>query len=66
MLDGASEVQRHQQLYDDLRKKLLDLSRRNPMLNYKHRAASRRQLRISACLRAVFVRYGSIVLKKGS
>jgi hypothetical protein len=33
-------------LYDDLRKKLLDLSRRNPMLNYKHRAGSRRQLRI--------------------
>ncbi len=46
MLDGVSEGQRHQRLYDDLRKKLLDLSRRNPMLNYKHRAGSRRQLRI--------------------
>ena len=46
MLDGGSERQRHQQLYDDLRKKLLDLSRRNPMLNYKHRVGSRRQLRI--------------------
>jgi very-short-patch-repair endonuclease len=46
VLDGLSEGQRHQRLYDDLRKKLLDLSRRNPMLNYKHRAGSRRQLRI--------------------
>jgi hypothetical protein len=45
-LDGGNEEQRHQRLYDDLRKKLLDLSRRNPMLNYKHRAGSRRQLRI--------------------
>jgi hypothetical protein len=43
VLDGASEGQR---LYDDLRKRLLDLSRRNPMLNYKHRVGSRRQLRI--------------------
>jgi len=43
---GSNEDQRHGRLYDDLRKKLLDLSRRNPMLNYKHRAGSRRQLRI--------------------
>jgi hypothetical protein len=43
---GGSESQRHQRLYADLRNKLLDLSRRNPMLNYKHRAASRRQLRV--------------------
>jgi hypothetical protein len=46
VLDGGSEGQRHQRLYDDLRKRLLDLSRRNPMLNYKHRVGSRRQLRI--------------------
>ena len=46
MLDRGNERQRQQRLYDDLRKKLLDLSRRNPMLNYKHRAGSRRQLRI--------------------
>jgi hypothetical protein len=53
--DGGAEDQRHQRLYDDLRKKLLDLSRRNPMLNYKHRAGSRRQLRIvDASLEAAF------------
>ena len=46
MAQGSNEDQRHGRLYDDLRKKLLDLSRRNPMLNYKHRAGSRRQLRI--------------------
>src|SRR5579883_2601582 len=46
MADGGTESQGYQRLYDDLRKKLLDLSRRNPMLNYKHRAGSRRQLRI--------------------
>lgn len=46
MLDGGTERKRHQRLYDDLRKRLLDLSRRNPMLNYKHRSGSRRQLRI--------------------
>jgi len=46
VLDRGSDAQRYQRLYDDLRKKLLDLSRRNPMLNYKHRAGSRRQLRI--------------------
>jgi hypothetical protein len=46
LLDRGNEGQRHQRLYEDLRKKLLDLSRRNPMLNYKHRAGSRRQLRI--------------------
>jgi hypothetical protein len=31
--------------YEQLRTQLLDLSRRNPMLNYKHRAGSRRQIR---------------------
>jgi very-short-patch-repair endonuclease len=51
----AAEAERHQRLYDDLRLKLLDLSRRNPMLNYKHRAGSRRQLRIvDANLEKVF------------
>jgi very-short-patch-repair endonuclease len=44
--NGGNEGRRHQRVYDDLRKKLLDLSRRNPMLNYKHRAGSRRQLRV--------------------
>jgi hypothetical protein len=43
---GADEAERHDQIYNDLRTKLLDLSRRNPMLNYKHRAGSRRHLRI--------------------
>jgi Protein of unknown function (DUF4011) len=53
--NGGSEGQRHQRLYDDLRKKLLDLSRRNPMLNYKHRAGSRRQLRVvNISLESVF------------
>jgi hypothetical protein len=53
--DRGSEGQRHQRLYDDLRKKLLDLSRRNPMLNYKHRAGSRRQLRVvNTSLESVF------------
>lgn len=32
--------------YERLRTRLLDLSRRNPMLNYKHRAGSRRQIRV--------------------
>jgi hypothetical protein len=43
---NGGEAERQKRLYDDLRLKLLDLSRRNPMLNYKHRAGSRRQLRI--------------------
>jgi hypothetical protein len=53
--NGGNEGQTHQRLYDDLRKKLLDLSRRNPMLNYKHRAGSRRQLRmVNTSLESVF------------
>ena len=35
----------HAQEYEKLRAELLDLSRRNPMLNYKHRSGSRQQLR---------------------
>ncbi len=45
-MDRGEGNQLHQRVYEDLRKKLLDLSRRNPMLNYKHRAGSRRQLRL--------------------
>ena len=45
-MPNGGEAERQKRLYDDLRLKLLDLSRRNPMLNYKHRAGSRRQLRI--------------------
>lgn len=45
-MPNGGEADRQKRLYDDLRLKLLDLSRRNPMLNYKHRAASRRQLRV--------------------
>ena len=37
---------RHRQEYEKLRAELLDLSRRNPMLNYKHRPGSRQQLRL--------------------
>ena len=45
-MPNGGEAERQKRLYDDLRLRLLDLSRRNPMLNYKHRAGSRRQLRI--------------------
>ena len=37
---------RHRQEFEKLRAELLDLSRRNPMLNYKHRPGSRQQLRL--------------------
>jgi hypothetical protein len=47
--DVDHETQLHQRLFDQLRTKLLDLSRNNPMLNYRHRAGSRRQLRIVDC-----------------
>jgi hypothetical protein len=42
--------------YEQLRTQLLDLSRRNPMLNYKHRAGSRRQIRfVNTTLQSVLV-----------
>jgi len=47
--DADHETQRRQRLFDQLRTKLLDLSRKNPMLNYRHRVGSRRQLRIVDC-----------------
>jgi uncharacterized protein DUF4011 len=43
--DGGSDANATKALRRSAQK-LLDLSRRNPMLNYKHRAGSRRQLRI--------------------
>lgn len=44
--EAGEEERRHRRMYEELRAKLLDLSRKNPMLNYKHRAGSKRQLRI--------------------
>ena len=49
MPDADHETQHHRRLFDQLRAKLLDLSRKNPMLNYRHRVGSRRQLRIVDC-----------------
>ena len=49
MPDADHEAQHHRRLFDQLRTKLLDLSRKNPMLNYRHRVGSRRQLRIVDC-----------------
>ncbi len=45
MLDAAEQA-RLARLYAGLRERLLDLSRRNPMLNYKHQPRSKRQLQI--------------------
>jgi very-short-patch-repair endonuclease len=47
--DASHDSEHHQRLFDQLRTKLLDLSRKNPMLNYRHRTGSRRQLRIVDC-----------------
>jgi hypothetical protein len=47
--DADHETQHHRRLFDQLRAKLLDLSRKNPVLNYRHRVGSRRQLRIVDC-----------------
>ncbi len=49
MPEADHETQHHRRLFDQLRTKLLDLSRKNPMLNYRHRIGSRRQLRIVDC-----------------
>ncbi|CAL8969045.1 ATP-dependent RecD-like DNA helicase [Rhodoplanes serenus] len=40
------ETERLEKLYERLRERLLDMSLRNPMLSYKHRPKSKRQLRI--------------------
>jgi hypothetical protein len=50
------EAEHHGRLFDQLRASLLDLSPRDPMLNYRHRVASRRQVRIVDCdLEQVFL-----------
>jgi hypothetical protein len=43
---GPAVDPRHLADYEKLRAELLDLSRKNPILNYKHRPGSRQQLRI--------------------
>jgi hypothetical protein len=45
MLDKVEQA-RLAVIYGHLRERLLDLSLRNPMLSYKHRATSKRQLQI--------------------
>lgn len=42
----AGEHSRLAKIYAALRERLLDLSRRNPMLNFRHRATSKRHLQI--------------------
>jgi hypothetical protein len=50
------EAEHHGRLFDQLRASLLDLSPGDPMLNYRHRVASRRQVRIVDCdLEQVFI-----------
>jgi RecA/RadA recombinase len=61
------EAEHHGRLFDQLRAGLLDLSPRDPMLNFRHRVASRRQVRIVDCdLEPVFMelagRRGELVL----
>lgn len=43
---ARDEQTRLERIFRDLRERLLDLSARNPMLSYKHRASSKRQLQI--------------------
>jgi hypothetical protein len=43
------EAEHHGRPFDQLRASLLDLSQDDPMLNYRHRVASRRQVRIVDC-----------------
>ncbi len=40
----ATEQRRITKIYEQLRERLLDMSLRNPMLSYKHRSGSKRQL----------------------
>jgi RecA/RadA recombinase/very-short-patch-repair endonuclease len=50
------EAEHHRRLFDQLRAGLLDLSPSDPMLDYRHRVASRRQVRIVDCdLEQVFM-----------
>ena len=56
MSETDREAEHHGRLFDQLRASLLDLSPKDPMLNYLHRVASRRQVRIVDCdLEQVFV-----------
>ena len=41
-----TDRERYLRIFERLRTELLDLSRRNPMLNYNRRSGSRQQLRI--------------------
>lgn len=43
---ASQNTDRLEKLYEDLRERLLDMSLRNPLLSYKHRAASKKQLQI--------------------
>jgi very-short-patch-repair endonuclease len=45
-MPDPQESARLERLYEQLRERLLDMSLRNPMLSYKHRPKSKRQLRI--------------------
>ena len=49
MSETDREAEHHARLFDQLRASLLDLSHRDPMLNYRHRLAARRQVRIVDC-----------------
>jgi hypothetical protein len=53
--EADHETEHRKRLFDQFREGLLDLSRDNPMLNHRHRAGSRQQLRIVDCdLEALF------------
>ncbi|WP_114945276.1 DUF3320 domain-containing protein [Microvirga calopogonii] len=45
-MSDTKEIARLGKVYEQLRERLLDMSLRNPMLSYKHRATSKRQLQI--------------------
>ena len=45
-MPDTPETARLEKLYENLRERLLDMSLRNPMLSYKHRATSKRQLQL--------------------
>ena len=49
MSETDREAEHHGRPFDQLRAQSLDLSQDDPMLNYRHRVASRRQVRIIDC-----------------
>ncbi len=56
MSETDREAEHHGRLFDQLRAGLLDLSPSDPMLDYRHRVASRRQVRVVDCdLEQVFM-----------